>query len=107
MAAGGKADLPQMPVVRDPKDFDRRSGNTLERLIFNHRLLILMVCGIITVLLGFQAHRSGGLLAVGQELPDPVSPFGKHLEVVLVQLDIASVGGGHASGEYRHKTLFA
>jgi uncharacterized protein len=43
-----------MPVVRDRKDFDDRSGNVLERLVFNHRLLFILLCAVTTVLLGFQ-----------------------------------------------------
>jgi len=31
-------DLDRMPVVRNLADFDRNSGNFLERLVFNHRL---------------------------------------------------------------------
>jgi len=35
-------------VVADPKHFDPRSGNLLERLIFNNRLVLLAVCAVIT-----------------------------------------------------------
>lgn len=35
--------------------FDRRSGSLVERLLFNNRLLIVIVCGLITALLGWQA----------------------------------------------------
>lgn len=44
-----------MPVVRELRDFDSRSGNRLERLIFNNRLLVIILCMVVTVLLGFQA----------------------------------------------------
>lgn len=46
-----------MPVVRDPADFDRQSGNILERFIFNNRVIFLVACLIATVLLGFAATR--------------------------------------------------
>jgi predicted RND superfamily exporter protein len=46
-----------MPVVRNPGDFDPSSGSWLERLIFNHRLLIVALCAIATVFLGFEATR--------------------------------------------------
>ena len=46
-----------MPIVRDPRDFDPRSGNMLERLIFNHRPWIILLCMLITVALGCQAAR--------------------------------------------------
>ena len=48
-------DLDQMPVVRQIADFDRRSGNLLERLVFNHRLAVVIACVIATFALGFCA----------------------------------------------------
>ncbi len=47
--------LDQMPVVRHLADFDRNSGNLLERLVFNHRIAMLVVCAIVTAVLGFAA----------------------------------------------------
>jgi predicted RND superfamily exporter protein len=44
-----------MPVVRDIADFDRNSGNRLERLVFNHRLAMVVICGVLTALLGYAA----------------------------------------------------
>jgi predicted RND superfamily exporter protein len=37
------------------EDFDPRSGNVLERAVFNHRILVLCLCVLVTVLLGFSA----------------------------------------------------
>jgi len=39
-------------------DFDPRSGSLVERALFNHRLLVVLCCAIVTVLLGWQATRS-------------------------------------------------
>ena len=39
----------KMPVISDPAEFDRYSGNTLERLVFNHARLFLMACLVLTV----------------------------------------------------------
>ncbi|HUW25940.1 MAG TPA: MMPL family transporter [Gallionella sp.] len=50
-------ELVQQPVIRDVKDFDTRSGNFAERVLFNHRPAIVILCLIITVLLGFQATK--------------------------------------------------
>ncbi|AMO76004.1 efflux RND transporter permease subunit [Pseudomonas citronellolis] len=36
-------------------DFDKHSGNRLERLLFNHRLLVIGVCLLLTLLLGVAA----------------------------------------------------
>ena len=44
-----------MPVIRDLRDFDRRSGNLLERLVFNHRPLFMLLMALATVVLGFMA----------------------------------------------------
>jgi predicted RND superfamily exporter protein len=44
-----------MPVVRSVEAFDKRSGNLLERLVFNHRLVMVMACVIATVILGWLA----------------------------------------------------
>ena len=35
--------------------FDTRSGSRLERLIFNNRLAVMVICGLITLVLGFLA----------------------------------------------------
>ena len=47
--------LDRMPVVRTIDDFDTRSGNLLERLVFNHRFIMVMACIVVTVLLGWAA----------------------------------------------------
>ena len=47
--------LGRMPVVRSIDDFDTRSGNLLERLVFNHRLTMVIACMVVTVLLGWLA----------------------------------------------------
>ncbi|HWT80803.1 MAG TPA: MMPL family transporter, partial [Candidatus Methylomirabilis sp.] len=56
MAVGtGKID--EMPVVKELKDFDQKSGNILERLIFNHRLVVMAVCLVVTLVLAWQATK--------------------------------------------------
>ena len=42
-------------VISDPKDFDNRSGNLLERIIFNNRLFLLCICALWSVFLGYHA----------------------------------------------------
>lgn len=39
------------------KDFDPRSGAWIERLLFNHRLAVLLACAVVTLLLGWQTTR--------------------------------------------------
>lgn len=47
------------PPVAAPTlaDFDRRSGSLIERLLFNHRLLVVLLCALVTAVLGFQATK--------------------------------------------------
>jgi predicted RND superfamily exporter protein len=45
----------QAPVIPDISNFDRRSGSWLERLLFNNRPLILLVCLVMTICLAFAA----------------------------------------------------
>ena len=42
-------------VIRDVQTFDRRSGTLLERLLFNNRPVVLLICLITTLVLGYQA----------------------------------------------------
>jgi predicted RND superfamily exporter protein len=49
--------IDDMPAIRELKDFDPRSGNRFERLIFNHRLVVVALCLLATLLLGWQATR--------------------------------------------------
>jgi len=53
----GHSEQPKMPVVRDPRDFDFRSGGVLERVIFNNRWLVLLACLVATMVLGLAATR--------------------------------------------------
>ncbi|MBB6291733.1 hypothetical protein FBY10_1343 [Pseudomonas sp. SJZ103] len=45
------------PIINDRRDFDERTGNIVERVIFNNRLLIIILIVVISVLLGWQASR--------------------------------------------------
>jgi hypothetical protein len=44
-------------VIKDIADFDRQSGSLLERIVFNHRLAVMVVFLLVTVALGLQATR--------------------------------------------------
>jgi predicted RND superfamily exporter protein len=52
-----KTNIDDMPAVAELRDFDRDSGNRLERFIFNNRLLIVLVCVLATLALGWQATK--------------------------------------------------
>ncbi|MFJ4433418.1 RND family transporter [Pseudomonas sp. NPDC089395] len=47
----------KLRVISDVNAFDPKSGSLLERLIFNNRLLVVLLCGLITLLLGWDATR--------------------------------------------------
>jgi predicted RND superfamily exporter protein len=53
----GSSNLDNMPVVRDPRDFDRQTGNILERLVFNNRLLFIFLCVLLTGFFGYQSSK--------------------------------------------------
>jgi predicted RND superfamily exporter protein len=55
-----------MPIMARSEDFDRRLGNWTERLVFNHRALLIAACALITIVLGFFAAR----LQVGASFDD-------------------------------------
>jgi uncharacterized protein len=49
--------LGDFPVCRRPEDLDPRSGNRLERLVFNHRLPVLLACALTTLALAVPSSR--------------------------------------------------
>ncbi|MWV18307.1 MMPL family transporter [Pseudomonas sp. L-22-4S-12] len=51
----GKIQQDTWPVIRDLRDFDPRSGNRLERLVFNHRGLFVLLMALVTLVLGYMA----------------------------------------------------
>lgn len=46
-----------MPVIADPRQFDRASGNWLERLVFNHRGMVILLCALMTLFLGWNVIK--------------------------------------------------
>jgi len=51
------ANQQHLPVIAELKDFDRNSGSFLERLVFNSRPVVLILCAIVTLVLGYQATK--------------------------------------------------
>jgi len=45
------------PVIADINNFDQESGSILERILFNHRPMIMLICALATVFLGFEATK--------------------------------------------------
>ncbi|WP_353742598.1 MMPL family transporter [Pseudomonas fluorescens] len=74
----GNYNLDTMPVIRELKGFDARSGNVLERLIFNNRLLVVLTCLIVTVLLGYFAATGLALNASFEKMIPQSQPYIKN-----------------------------
>ena len=53
----GPSALDDQPVVRTVEEFDIHTGWRLEQVLFNHRGIVMTVCLIITLVLGFGATR--------------------------------------------------
>jgi len=45
------------PVIGDVRQFDRKSGSHLERLIFNNRWIVLVACVVATILLAIASFH--------------------------------------------------
>jgi predicted RND superfamily exporter protein len=45
------------PVVRELADFDTTSGTLVERMLFNHRGVVVAVCALVTLLLGYEMTK--------------------------------------------------
>ncbi|RLA49333.1 MAG: RND family transporter [Gammaproteobacteria bacterium] len=54
MAHGTESDL---PVISDLSKFDYQSGTFLEKLVFNNRAKVIILCALVTIILGFQATK--------------------------------------------------
>ncbi|MGB1139936.1 MAG: efflux RND transporter permease subunit [Halioglobus sp.] len=54
MAHGTQSDL---PIVGDLSEFDYQSGTFLEKLVFNHRGIVILLCALVTLVLGYQATK--------------------------------------------------
>ena len=54
MAHATQSDL---PVIGDLNEFDYQSGTFLEKLVFNHRPVVVVLCLLTTLILGYQATK--------------------------------------------------
>src|SRR5438067_1599004 len=90
LMAAVSTDLDQMPVVRKLADFDRNSGNLLERLVFNNRLAMIIVCAIITVVLSYVAATRVVLNASFEKMIPQSQPYIKNY--LTYQKDLRGLG---------------
>ncbi|MCV6627478.1 MAG: RND family transporter, partial [Cellvibrionaceae bacterium] len=52
-----QANSAELPVVKDLGEFDFKSGSALERLVFNNRFIVIVLCLLATIGLGYQASK--------------------------------------------------
>ena len=64
-----------MPVVQELAHFDRRSGNWLERLVFNNRMAMVVLCAVATVVLGWLAGTRLSLNASFEKMLPQGQPY--------------------------------
>jgi predicted RND superfamily exporter protein len=76
-----------MPVMARSEDFDRRTGNWLERLVFNNRAVLIGVCAAITLVLGMLSAK----LEVGASFDDMMPQ--SHQFVKNYKANAESLGG--------------
>ena len=88
--ATATTDLDAMPVVRDLAEFDPRSGNRLERLVFNHRLAMVVVCTLVTIVLGYFAATKLVLNASFEKMIPQSQPYIKNY--LTYQKDLRGLG---------------
>ena len=88
--AAASTDLDTMPVVRTLAEFDRNSGNALERLVFNHRLAMVIVCVIATLALGYFAATRLVLNASFEKMIPQSQPYIKNY--LTYQKDLRGLG---------------
>lgn len=55
--SSGQREAQLQPVVESLDAFDKKSGSMLERILFNHRAVVVALCMLVTLALAFQATR--------------------------------------------------
>jgi predicted RND superfamily exporter protein len=79
-----------MPVVRELANFDTRSGNLLERAVFNNRLLMVALCAIVTLVLAHAAATKLELNASFEKMIPQSQPYIKNY--LAHQKDLRGLG---------------
>lgn len=67
-----------MPVIRELAQFDRHSGNLLERLVFNHRALFMLLMTLATLVLGYMGTTRLALAPSFEKMIPQSQPYIKN-----------------------------
>jgi predicted RND superfamily exporter protein len=78
-----------LPVIGDLKTFDFQSGTFLEKLVFNHRPVVVILCILVTIALGYQATKITLQAGFEKTLPK-IHPY--VLNYQLYQTDLQGLG---------------
>jgi predicted RND superfamily exporter protein len=76
--AAASLTLSQMPVIPGLAGFDRKSGNRLERIVFNHRLAVVFFCALLTLVLGYFAASRLAIDASFEKMIPQSQPYIKN-----------------------------
>src|SRR5262245_59716282 len=79
-----------MPVMRSVAEFDRNSGNLLERTVFNNRLALVVLCAVLTAVLGYFAATRLVLNASFEKMIPRSHPYIKNY--LTFQKDLRGLG---------------
>jgi len=77
------------PVVASLQDFDLHSGSWLERVLFNHRLIVMLLCALMTLGLAWQLPKLRLNASFERMIPSE-HPFIQHFKEH--QVDLAGQG---------------
>ena len=80
MSANVSSHVDAFPVMPAIADFDRRSGVALERIVFNHRGWLILVCAVISVVLGFFATKLAVNASFDRMIPQSHSYIRNYLD---------------------------
>ncbi|RJG01369.1 efflux RND transporter permease subunit [Noviherbaspirillum sedimenti] len=91
----------EAPVISNRDDFDARSGNRIERLIFNNRLLICIISLLLTMFFGYEASKLEINASFEKMLPQSQEFIRNYLankeslraQGNAIQIDVQNVGG--------------
>ncbi len=64
-----------LPVISDLAEFDRNSGTAIERLVFNHRLVIIALCALATIIFGWAVYTKLELQAGFEKMLPKNHPY--------------------------------
>lgn len=71
---------PDLEMGADPSAFDTSSGNILERLIFNHRAWMVLVCTVVTIVFAYQMRGLSVSASFEKMLPQSHPFISSYLE---------------------------